>query len=167
MEITLIAAMSPQRVIGHDNTIPWHIPDEQFFFKYITMGRTLIMGRKTWQSIDSPLPGRDKIVLSRSLSSPLSPSCLVAPSLAQAIKICADQSQVFIIGGASLYQESIPHAHSIYLSIIHKEFPGDTFFPEIPPDQFSITAQITACAPTPYTTFIYRRNGAAPPLPFS
>ncbi len=136
LEIIIIAAMTPQRVIGLNNTIPWDIPSEQQFFKFVTMGHTLLMGRKTYESIGKPLPGRKNIVLT-SHKLPLQPDLFTATSSEQGLSLCSPGEKVFVIGGASIYKQLLPKAHRLLLTTIHKTFPGDTVFPPLPPGQFS------------------------------
>lgn len=127
--LSLIAAMTKKRVIGLDNTVPWHIPDELRNFKHITMGHAVIMGRKTYDIIGSPLSMRHNIVLSNSLSS--IDNVTVMNNLEEAISEGElFSSEVFIIGGQKLYEDTIDIADRMYLSIIKKDYQGNKFFPE-------------------------------------
>jgi dihydrofolate reductase len=131
MRISLIVAMAANRVIGKDGQLPWHLPSDLARFKQITMGYPLIMGRKTYDSIGRPLPGRKTIVLSRQPA--YQPTgCLVLTSLDAALKEVWDYDEVFICGGEELYQEALPRCQRIYLTELEREIEGDTFFPEIP-----------------------------------
>lgn len=123
-----IAAMSENRVIGANGKIPWHIPDEFKWFKEATMGHTLVMGRKTYESIGRPLPGRRTIVLSRQ---PLEiPGAAVVPSLEE-VKA---EGAVFIAGGAEVYRQALPFCSELYLTVVKRKVEGDAFFPEIVPE---------------------------------
>jgi dihydrofolate reductase len=155
--ISLIVAMAQNRVIGHSGTIPWRIPGEQKMFKRITLGHTLIMGRKTFEDIGRPLSGRLNIVISRSLN--YRPTgCLLANSLQGALELCpADEPEVFIIGGGQLFREALPMADRIYLTVVPLEVTGDTFFPVIPEDQFAITSSEHFENPQAYDLHIYDR----------
>ncbi|MDR2716720.1 MAG: dihydrofolate reductase [Treponema sp.] len=132
MEIIIIAAMTENRVIGKNNALPWSLKADMAHFKELTTGWPCIMGRKTWESLPKrPLPGRPNIIISRSLSAVDAPETAVFPSLQEAIQHCADYQKIFICGGASLYREALPLAHKIELTVIHKHYEGDAFFPEI------------------------------------
>ena len=120
MEIILIAAMDPNRVIGYKNRIPWHIPEEMEHFKKSTMGHGIIMGRKTFESIGKALPGRTNIVLSTNHNLALS-DCHIAHSLAEGIYHSSNQEKVFIIGGRTLYIQAMEHVDTILLSVIHRK----------------------------------------------
>jgi dihydrofolate reductase len=138
MLISLIVAMASNRVIGHQGDIPWKIPGEQKMFKEITLGHVVIMGRITYESLACPLPGRTNIVVTRQTDYP-APGCIVVQDLDGAIKSCpADENEAFIIGGGQLYHEAISAADKIYLTVLPREIPGDTYFPEIPEADFEI-----------------------------
>jgi dihydrofolate reductase len=140
MDIIIIAAMSENRVIGKNNALPWSLKADMEHFKKLTLGWPCIMGRKTWESLPKrPLPGRPNIVISRSLSSVSAPEAAVFPSLQEAVQHCAGYEKVFICGGASVYTEALGLVNKIELTVIHKQFEGDAFFPEIDPVQWQIT----------------------------
>jgi dihydrofolate reductase len=122
-----IAAMAENRVIGNQNTIPWHLPEDFKWFKKTTMGQTLLMGRKTFESIGRPLPGRQTIILSRSqLSIPNTETINAIDS----IETVATNDTIWIAGGAEIYQLMLPKCSDIYLTRVHQKPDGDTFFPE-------------------------------------
>ncbi len=156
MKIILIAAMAKNRVIGRGNGIPWHIPGEQQRFKGMTMGHTLIMGRKTFESIGRPLPGRKTIVVSRNREY-RAPGCLVAQSLTAAMTLCPKEETIFIAGGGQIYQEALPLAESIYLTVLDREVEGDILFPEFDPDQFRTISTERVESTEPYTFTIFSR----------
>lgn len=156
-EIILIAAMAQNRVIGKGNTIPWHIPGEQLRFKRLTMGHTLIMGRKTHESIGRVLPGRRTIIITRQRGYQI-PDCLVVHDLPAAFAAAANDNQIFIAGGAEIFQLALPHADAIYLSILHREVEGDVLFPEFSPADFSLVSQEVIDEGEPYTFAVYRRS---------
>ncbi len=133
MVISIIAAMGENRVIGRGNEMPWDIPSELQRFKERTMGHPVIMGRKTFESIGHPLPGRKNIIIS-SRRGFAPEGCLVVPDLRSAITAAEGVDEVFICGGEAVFRETMPLADRIYLTIIGEEFDGDTFFPEIPDD---------------------------------
>jgi dihydrofolate reductase len=122
--------MSDDRVIGHQGKMPWHIPADLAHFKTLTMGHTVVMGRRTFEAIGQPLPGRTNIVVSRS-GAKLN-GCLVVHSLREALESATGDDELFICGGAELYQEAFPISQRLYLTIVHGRFPGDVHFPEVP-----------------------------------
>jgi dihydrofolate reductase len=157
--ISLIVAMAQNRVIGRGGSIPWKIPGEQKLFKRITLGHTLIMGRKTHEDIGRPLPERLNIVVSRQKD--YRPAgCLVAVSLEAALVLCpAGETEVFIIGGGQLFREALPMADRIYATVIPATVSGDTFFPEIS-GEFAVTACEHFEGPQPYVLYTYDRIGS-------
>lgn len=157
MEIILIAAMAANRVIGRDNDIPWHIPGEQQRFKEITWGHVLLMGRKTYESIGRPLPGRRNIVITRN-NAYIAPGCEIAGSLEKALDLCGAAEQVFIIGGAQLYRLGLERATGCILTVLDREVAGDTFFPELEENQYVIVHSEQVRDPEPYTVFFYKKK---------
>lgn len=127
--ISLIAAMANNRVIGKDNQMPWHLPADLGHFKAITLGKPIIMGRKTYESIGRPLPGRKNIVISRDKSYKLE-GCETASSLEEAITLVSEAEEIMIIGGGNLYAQALPHADKLYLTFIDLDVDGDTRFPK-------------------------------------
>lgn len=121
-----IAAMSLNRVIGRDNKLPWHLPDELKWFKKTTTGHVVVMGRKTFESIGKPLPNRETIVLSRGGFS--FPGVKVVPSLA-AIDKENDPRDFFLIGGEQVFRDGLPLCSDLFLTIVKREVEGDVFFP--------------------------------------
>ena len=157
MIISLIVAMASNRVIGKKGGIPWKIPGEQKMFKKITMGHTMIMGRRTYESIGRPLPGRTNIVIT-SQPNYLAPGCTVVHDLDSAFKACSPgESEAFIIGGGHLYHETIVVADRIYLTLIPREIHGDTFFPEFSESDFEIIESGFFEGVEPYHFYIYER----------
>jgi len=156
MRIALIAAMAENRVIGRRGTIPWKVPGEQQMFKRITLGHTLIMGRKTYEDIGRPLPDRVNIVVSRRSGYRVD-GCIVAGNLGEALaRVPAQETEAFVIGGGQLFREALVIADRIYLTEIPVRVTGDTFFPEIPPE-FALTSSDTVAAPQPFTLNIFDR----------
>jgi len=156
MKILLIAAMAKNRVIGRDNAIPWHIPGEQQRFKAITMGHTLIMGRKTFESIGRALPGRKTIIVSRNPEYRAA-GCLVAQSLTAALALCAETETIFLAGGGEIYRQGLELAQAIYLTVLDREVEGEVFFPEFDPRQFRKISAERVNGPEAYTFSIYQR----------
>ena len=159
MRISLIAAMAQNRVIGRKGDIPWRIPGEQKIFKKITLGHAVVMGRKTFESLGQPLRDRTNIIVTRQKDY-RAEGCLVAHDLASAIKCCpTDEDEVFICGGGQLYHEALPLADRIYLTVIPREIPGDTYFPDILLTEFRVSQSesIEVEGVEPYDFFIYER----------
>ena len=157
MRISLIVAMASNRVIGNKGDIPWKIPGEQKMFKSITLGHTVVMGRKTFESLDGPLPGRTNIVVTRQVDYK-APDCVIVHNLESAIRSCAaEEDEVFICGGGQLYRESLSQADRIYLTVIPKQIPGDTYFPELPAAEFTIIKSEFIDGVEPYHFYIYER----------
>lgn len=127
--LSLIVAMDANRLIGADNGLPWHLPADLAFFKRVTLGKPVLMGRKTQQSIGRPLPGRRNIVISRDPAF-RAEGCELAAGLDQALEMVAGVEEAMLIGGASLYQQALPRVEQMYITRIQHEFSGDTWFPE-------------------------------------
>jgi dihydrofolate reductase len=134
-KISLIVAMATNRVIGLNNKMPWHLSADLKNFKKITMNSPILMGRKTFESIGKPLPGRKNIIISRNPNYQQE-GCLIVNSVDEALSACQNEEEVFIIGGASIYETMLSKANYLYLTQIHKEFEGDTFFPIINSQQW-------------------------------
>jgi len=126
--LTLIAALACNRVIGRNNRLPWRLPADLQFFKQATMGKPLLMGRRTWESIGRPLPGRKMIVLS-GYSGYQAAGCRVAHTLDEALALAGDVPEIMVIGGAALYEQTLPLARRLVLTQIEAEIPGDVWFP--------------------------------------
>ena len=126
--VTLILARARNGVIGASGGLPWRLPEDLAFFKRTTMGHPIVMGRKTWQSIGRPLPGRRSIVVTRDRQFAAA-GAEVVHSLEEAIERCADTEEIFVIGGAQLYADALKHADRLLLTEIHADFDGDTFLP--------------------------------------
>ena len=126
--ISIIVAMARDRTIGINNTLPWRCPEDLKHFKSLTMGHHIIMGRKTFNSIGKPLPGRTTVVVTRNPALKIE-GCIVTHSLDEAIAACAGDDEIFIVGGAELYAQALPLADKIYLTEIQQEVTGDAYFP--------------------------------------
>jgi len=136
MRISAIAAMSENRVIGLNNQMPWHLPADLKHFKTITLGYPILMGRKTFDSIGRPLPDRCNVVITRDVDF-VAPGCVTANSIDTALSAVSYSNEIFVIGGAALFQQMLPQISRLYLTVIHHEFQGDTFFPEINPAEWN------------------------------
>ncbi len=128
--VSLLAAVAENGVIGQGNRLPWHLPDDLKRFKSLTMGKPMLMGRRTFDSIGKALPGRTSLVLTRSREWS-HPGALGVHSLAEALALARDPAELIVVGGAEVYRETLPRARRIYLTRVHARVPGDTFFPEL------------------------------------
>jgi len=140
MTVSLIVAYSTNRTIGRDNTLPWRLPGDLAHFKRTTMGCPVIMGRKTWESLGRPLPGRRNIVITRQTGYQAT-GAEIATSLAQALEMTRDLTEVFVIGGAQIYAESLSVASRIVATEVHAQIPGDVFFPELDSNTWQETSR--------------------------
>ena len=134
--ISLIVAMDQNRVIGKNNELPWHLPADLQYFKKVTMGHPIVMGRKTFESIGRVLPGRENVIVTRNQDFKAE-GCVVLHDIEQ-IKTFADSrdEEVFVIGGAEIFKEILPVTDRLYITEIHETFEGDTFFPVIDENQW-------------------------------
>ena len=140
MRLSLIVAMAKNRTIGLDGAMPWHIPEDLKFFKRVTMGHPVIMGRKTYQSIGAALPGRTNIVVTRNkdfeaadadVVHDLSEALTKAKATEELWRPDGGREEIFVIGGADIYGQALPEAQRIYMTEVHQEHSGDAFFPEL------------------------------------
>ena len=125
---SLVVARARNGVIGRDNRLPWRLPGDLAYFKRVTMGHPIIMGRRTWESIGKALPGRRNIVVSRNADY-RAEGAIVVGSLAEAWRAAGDAEEACVIGGTSLFAEALPQADRIHLTEVDADVPGDTFFP--------------------------------------
>jgi dihydrofolate reductase len=127
--ITIVVAIAQNHAIGKNNQLLWNLPKDLKHFKDITTGHTVIMGRKTYDSVGKPLPKRRNIIITR--QDIAIEGCEVVPSIEDALALCADEEEVFIVGGAEIYRQSMHLTNRIYLTIVKKDFEADSFFPPI------------------------------------
>lgn len=135
--ITLIAAAAENNALGKDNDLLWHLPEDFKRFKQITSGHYIIMGRKTFESFPKPLPNRTHIIITRQ-EEYLVEECLVVHSLDEALEIAPQNEEVFIIGGAQIYEQALPFADKIDLTRVHTELEADAFFPEFNTSEWNL-----------------------------
>jgi dihydrofolate reductase len=128
--ISIIVAMAKNRTIGVNNTLPWRCPEDLKHFKALTMGHHMIMGRKTFDSIGTPLPGRITVVITRNTDLQIE-GCIMAYSLKGAISACVGDAEIFIVGGAEIYAQSLTLVDTLYITEIQQEIEGDAHFPEL------------------------------------
>jgi len=139
-QLALIVAMDAQQAIGYHNQLPWHLPNDLSHFKVLTLGKPIIMGSRTFTSIGKALPGRRNIVLSRQADF-IAPDCDVVSSLEAALALVPDESEVMIIGGAHVFEQCLPRADRLYLTLIDHQFLSDTYFPAIDWTQWKIITE--------------------------
>ena len=130
MKLSIIVAMTADRVIGRDNQLPWHLPADLKHFKQLTTGKPILMGRKTWESIGRPLPERTNIVITRDTGYTAA-GCVVVHSLEAALRAAKHNQEIMVIGGSELYCQVLPEVSTIYLTQVHADVEGDAIFPEI------------------------------------
>jgi len=136
-KISIIAAVADNYAIGKSNNLPWHLPADLKHFRQLTTGHTVVMGKRTFESLPKgPLPNRKNIVLTSIMSEGVNEGYFEADSLEDAIFLCEHETQVFIIGGATVYKQCIDKVDYMYITWIHKEFSADTFFPVIDLEQW-------------------------------
>lgn len=138
--ISMIVATGKDRVIGQDNQMPWHLPADLAYFKKVTGGHTIVMGRKTFESIGRSLPNRRNIVLTTS-SSFEAEGCEVVHSIADILAIGESETELFIIGGSKLYEEMMPYADRLYITHIHHAFEGDRYFPDYNENEWTVVSR--------------------------
>jgi dihydrofolate reductase len=157
--------MAKNRVIGIENRLPWRLPGDMQRFRALTMGHHILAGRKTYESIGKPLPGRSMVVITRS-GDFTAPGCIVVNSVAEAIAACRGDAEIFIIGGEQLYRQTLDVADRIYLTEVQAEFTGDACFPELDPTLWRETERTRFPAddgnPCPYDFVVYDKIGKVP-----
>jgi dihydrofolate reductase len=138
MRISFVVAVAENGAIGKNNSLLWRLPDDLKYFKTITMGKPIVMGRKTYDSIGRPLPGRLNIVVTRRRGFETT-GCVVVTSIDDAIRAAGEAEELCVIGGAEIYREFLPHVDTIYLTRVHASFDGDVFFPSLSESQWHET----------------------------
>ena len=171
MRTALIVAMARNRVIGRNNALPWYLPGDLRYFKQATMGKPIIMGRKTWDSIGRPLPGRLNVVISRNADWPAPEGVRTALSLEAALVQAEAQAEleggdeVMIIGGGQIYAEALPQVDRMYITQVHAEVDGDAYFPEVNWDEWEEIGREDFSAsdnnPYDYSFVVYQRLRSA------
>jgi len=164
MRLAAIAALAHNRVIGIENRLPWHLPEDLRHFKVLTLGHHIVMGRKTYESIGRPLPGRQTVIVTRD-SAYAQPGCHIAHSIDAALVLAAraGEDEVFFVGGAALYAQVLPRADRLYLTEIQADYPGDAYFPALEAAQWREMARErhTSTTGLVYDFVTYQRAGAA------
>ncbi|HEY9036736.1 MAG TPA: dihydrofolate reductase [Pseudomonadales bacterium] len=163
MRVSLIVGMADNGVIGRDNALPWHIPADLKYFKAVTLGKPIIMGRKTFESIGRPLPGRTNIVLTRQAGFEAA-GVQVATTLDEALALARQQAdadgadEVMVIGGAAVYAEALPRVERLYITRVHLRPEGDAYFPEPNPEHWVRVSAESGAAPSEYTFEVWERR---------
>ena len=157
--VYLIAAVAANGIIGANGKLPWNLPEDLRHFKKLTLGHPVIMGRQTWESLKGPLPGRENIVVTRRRDYE-APGAAVAGSLEAALALCAGEPVAFVIGGTSLFRDSLPLAAGLVLTEIKRDYPGDTWFPEWERAQWRESQREghTAASGVPFDFVLYERK---------
>ena len=156
---SLIVAFANHNVIGINNSLPWHLPEDLKRFRALTTGHHIIMGRKTYESLGRLLPGRTTVIVTRNKEYDV-PGALIAHSLQAALVLAAGDVEPFVIGGAELYKEGLKHATKLYITEVHAEFAGDAFLPEIDLKQWQLSEKKDHIAANglAYSDLIYLRK---------
>ncbi len=156
--LSIIVAVSQNSVIGKNNRLPWHIPDDFSWFKRHTAGHAVVMGRKTYESIGGILPGRKNVIITRKRDY-LAPGAHIFHSLDDALAALEKEKyrEVFIIGGRQIYSEVMDRTDRIYLTRVHRDYDGDTYMPPIPEDQFKLVFEEKHRGEIPFTFMIFDR----------
>lgn len=158
MRISLIAAASENNVIGNHGNIPWNIPEDLQHFRTITLGKPIVMGRKTYQSIGHPLPKRRNIVITRQKDFKAE-GCEVVGSLEDALQVAGkDSEEVFVIGGGEIYREALPKADRVYLTRVHATIEGDAYFPEFHPEHWNEVSRERREGNPSWTYLVYEKR---------
>jgi dihydrofolate reductase len=148
MSLSLIVAMARNNTIGVNNTLPWRCAEDLKHFKALTMGHHMIMGRKTFDSIGKPLPGRTTVVITRNSDLEIE-GCVIAHSLDEALAACTGDDEIFIVGGAELYRQALPLVDTLYITEIQQDVEGDAHFPEFDRNAWHETARVVSSQATP------------------
>ncbi len=161
--VSFIVAMAKNRVIGANQSIPWHLPGELKMFKTITMGHHIVMGRKTWESIGRLLPGRTTVIVTRQSGYEV-PGAVIVPTMEAAIAACGSDDEIFVIGGAQIFAATLQRADRMYLTVVDADVDGDTYMPEIDMSQWRPGEETAHAAddrnPYGYKLTVYDRKAA-------
>lgn len=157
LRLALMVAKSANNVIGRNNKLPWYLPNDLKYFKAVTMGKPIIMGRKTWESLGKPLPGRTNIVITRQSEyvaegAKVVPDLQAALDMAENIALIEGQDEVVVIGGGEIYALALPRADRLYVTEVHAEIDGDAWFPEFDASEWQEAGRedFYASGPNPY-----------------
>ncbi len=138
MTLSCILAVSENGVIGRRGDLPWHLSADLRRFKRLTMGHTIIMGRKTYESIGKPLPGRRSLVITRNAEYAAPEGVVIGTSLEEALRACGDEDEAFLIGGRAIFESGLPRCRRLYLTVVHAEVEGDVRAPDLDLDSWTL-----------------------------
>lgn len=157
--LSLIVAHADDGVIGRDNQMPWHLPEDLKRFKSLTMGHHIIMGRKTFESLGRLLPGRTSVIVTRDMGLQVA-GAKIAHSLAEAVAMCAGDAAPFLIGGAQLYAAGMPWVNTLYITRVHTHVAGDAYFPTIDAASWQLisTEEHVSITGLHYSDLVYQRK---------
>ena len=155
-EYIIVVAIAQNGVIGKEGRLPWHLPSDLRHFKKTTMGNPLLMGRKTFESIGKPLPGRDNLVLTRNREWSF-PGCITLNNIEESVDFCRKYEKVFIIGGGDIFRIALDITDVIIVTRLKREVEGDVFFPEIKSSEFKLTETVDYDIEEPYSILRYER----------
>ncbi|MDA7025710.1 dihydrofolate reductase [Bacillus sp. CLL-7-23] len=160
--ISFIFAMDRNNLIGQNNDLPWHLPEDLKYFKKVTSGHPVIMGRKTFESIGKPLPNRRNIVVTSNRNITI-PDCEILYSVQEIVKFASKEEECFVIGGSTLYRELFPFAEKLYMTKIDEAFEGDRYFPEFAENEWEMVSRKKGLKddknPYNYEFLVYQRKG--------
>ena len=158
--LSIIVAVAENGVIGRDGDLPWRLPADLRHFKRTTMGHHLVIGRRTWDEVGKPLPGRTMVVVTRDRALRI-PDVIVVHSLQDALAAAAADDEVFVAGGGEIYRQALPQADRVYLTRVHASVEGDTTFPELDEDEWRLVSRSDhepdENNPWPYSFLVYER----------
>lgn len=158
--ISFLLAMDEQRLIGKNNDLPWHLPADLKYFKQTTLGHPIVMGRKTFKSIGKALPGRKNVVLTGNEAFEAE-GCTVVHSVSEALEAVKEDDEVFVIGGAKVFDAFQNHVNRLYITLIHHTFEGDTYFPEVKKEEWKLVSRkegpVDECNHYPHEFLIYEK----------
>ncbi|MGP1718518.1 MAG: dihydrofolate reductase [Methylophilus sp.] len=157
--LSLIVAHADDRVIGRNNQLPWHLPEDLKRFKQLTMGHHIVMGRKTYESLGRLLPGRTTVIVTRDLGYKVE-GAKVVHSIPEALAACAGDEEPFLIGGAELYVQALPHVTRLYLTRVHTQVEGDAFFPQLKMSEWALESEQANLSEKglQYSDMVYQRR---------
>jgi len=163
--ISSIVAIARNRVIGKDNGMAWHIPEDFKYFKRTTIGKPILMGRKSYEALGKPLPGRPNVVISRSYIEPVNEDGpFFVPSIQKALELCKKKAEelgvdeLFITGGGQIYADTLPITERLYITVIDKDYEGDTFFPKFDWNEWNIISQDKRDGDPSFTFYVLERK---------
>ncbi len=157
MRVTLIAMMGANGVIGRGGLVPWHLAEDMARFKALTMGHPVLMGRKTWETLEGPLPGRENVVITRRREYEAPGARIEADLMAALLPYRGTGEEVWVVGGGEIFSEALPLADRLVLTVVEESPEGDAFFPELPPGRFCEVSREARAGPPPHAFVVLER----------